>query len=468
MKSVTIINFGWSQSKHREGLSLDQMQAFDLIHDWYGSNPDMPFVLRGYAGTGKTFLVQRVIQSFQDCFKTRDLDKNKNVGLRVALCAPTHKARHVLDAMAQEAGLTVHISTLHSLLHVMPGGEYDENGKQQLKPNTYSREPYYHEFDLVIIDEASMLGQELFKLIPSRIPTIFMGDPAQLPPIEDNVDSSPIFQLPLGMELTQVMRYEGAIATYVTALRQNLNSQFPPRLQSQGNIEKMQFDTWIAAAIDAYKFSRSSAKILAWTNNQVNNLNQQIRAALYPGAEPIEIGEILFAKEPIFLNADSGEQKEIFMHSCAECEVRNFKEYSGSRHHLVHSSFKTYRIEIKNDLGKEASLSIIHPDSWDLIKYAVNNAKKEIFKLAANQRSYAWREYYEFLETYNLLVKGSLMNRLQYGYAITVHQSQGGTFTNCFVDTSNIFGCRDNVMRNKLLYVAYSRASQQLYCYSKW
>lgn len=230
----------------------------------------------------------------------------------------------------------------------------------------------------------------------------------------------------------------------------------------------MQFDTWIAAAIDAYKFSRSSAKILAWTNNQVNNLNQQIRAVLYPGAEPIEIGEILFAKEPIFLNADSGEQKEIFMHSCAECEVRDFKEYSGSRHHLVHSPFKTYRIEIKNDLGKEASLSIIHPDSWDLIKYAVNNAKKEIFQLTTNQRSYAWREYYQFLETYNLLVKGSLMNRLQYGYAITVHQSQGGTFANCFVDTSNIFGCRDNVMRNKLLYVAYSRASQQLYCYSKW
>ncbi|MBC6429675.1 AAA family ATPase [Nostoc sp. HG1] len=313
MKPVTIINFGWSKSLHREGLSLDQMQAFDLIHDWYSSNPDMPFVLRGYAGTGKTFLVQRVIQSFQNCFKTQDSEKNKKVALKVALCAPTHKARHVLDAMAQQAGLTVHISTLHSLLHVMPGGEYDENGKQQLKPNTYSREPYYHEFDLVIVDEASMLGQELFKLIPSRVPTIFMGDPAQLPPIEDNVDSSPIFQLPLGMELTQVMRYEGAIATYVTALRQNLNSQFPPRLQSEGNIEKMQFDNWIAAAIDAYKFSRSSAKILAWTNNQVNNLNQQIRAALYPGAEPIEIGEILFAKEPIFLNADSGEQKEIFI-----------------------------------------------------------------------------------------------------------------------------------------------------------
>jgi ATP-dependent exoDNAse (exonuclease V) alpha subunit len=465
VKPVTTINSNWSKSKHREGLSLDQMQAFDLMHDWYNSKPDMPFVLRGYAGTGKTFLVQRVIKSFQECFHVQE--GNKTVALKVALCAPTHKARHVLDAMATEVGLKVHISTLHSLLHVMPG-EYDENGKQKLKPNTYSSEPYYHEFNLVVVDEASMLGQELLELIPARTPTIFMGDPAQLPPIEDNVDYSPIFSLPQGMELTQVMRYSGAIAEYVTALRQDLTSQFPPRLLSRGNIEKMQFDTWLLAAIDAYKFSRSSAKTLAWTNNRINTLNQQIRAALYPDAEPIEIGEILFAKEPIFLQSESSSKKDIFMHSCAECEVTDFKEYSGSRHYLVHSSFKIYRIEVKNDLGKEACLSMIHPDSWDLIKFAVAEAKKGIFQLPVKQRSHAWREYYEFLETYNLVVKGSLMHRLQYGYAITVHQSQGGTFTNCFVDTSNIFGCRDILMRNKLLYVAYSRASQQLYCCSKW
>ncbi|MCC5619556.1 hypothetical protein LC605_31810 [Nostoc sp. CHAB 5836] len=129
----------------------------------------------------------------------------------------------------------------------------------------------------------------------------------------------------------------------------------------------MQFDTWLLAAIDAYKFSRSSAKILAWTNNRINTLNQQIR-------------------------------------------------------------IKTYRIEVKNDLGKEARLSMIHPDDWDLINFAVAEAKKGIFQLPVKQRSHAWREYYEFLETYNLVVKGSLMHRLQYGYAITVHQSQGGTF----------------------------------------
>jgi ATP-dependent exoDNAse (exonuclease V) alpha subunit len=47
--------------------------------------------------------------------------------------------------------------------------------------------------------------------------------------------------------------------------------------------------------------------------------------------------------------------------------------------------------------------------------------------------------------------------------AITVHQSQVSTFANCFVDTSNISGCRDILMGNKLLYVAYSRAYLSLH-----
>jgi exodeoxyribonuclease-5 len=459
-------NFTWSASKHRAGLSFNQLQAFDLIHDWYHSSPDAPFVLRGYAGTGKTFLIQRVIKSFQECFFKEKWGERSPI--KVALTAPTHKARHVLDAMATDAALEeIHVSTLHSLLHVMPG-EYDENGKQKLKPNTYSREPFYSDFDLVVIDEASMLGNELLNLIPKHTPTIFMGDPAQLPPVEEDLEQSPIFNLPCGIELTQVMRYQGAIAEYVTALRRDMGAQFAPRLLSQGNIEKLQFDDWLQSIISAYKFNRHCVKVLAWTNNRVNALNNQIRTYLYPQAEQIEEGEILFAKEPIFRYTPEGDKSDIFMHSCAECQVIEFKEYSGRRHSLIHSPFKTYRISVVNDMGKEGSLSIIHNDSWELIKASIGEAKKSILSLEASKRKHAWREYYEFLEMYNLVVKGSLMQRLQYGYAITVHQSQGGTFPNCFVDTSNIFGCRDVRMRNKLLYVAYSRASEQLYCFSKW
>jgi hypothetical protein len=271
----------------------------------------------------------------------------------------------------------------------------------------------------------------------------------------------------MGIELTEVIRYQGVIAEYVTALRQDLKAHFPPRLHTSGNIEKMIFEDWIQRAIDIYKKDRSCVKVLAWTNNRVNVLNKEIRVALYPDAEEIEVGEVLFAKEPIFIKADEGERKEIFMNSCAECQVIGFKEYSGTRHYLVNSPFKIYRIDVINDMGRRASLAMIHRDSWKLIQSVVTEEKKRILTLIGDRKN-AWREYYEFLETYNLVVKGGLMHRLQYGYAITVHQSQGGTFPNCFVDTSNIFGCQDRLMRNKLLYVAYTRAAEYLFCCSKW
>jgi len=456
---------GWSDSPFRVGLSFNQLQAFDLIHEWYDTKPEIPFVLRGFAGTGKTYCIQRVIKSLQDCFYRQQ--KGKIAPLNIALCAPTHKSRHVLDAMADAAGLKIHVATLHSLLHLIPG-EYDENGKQQLKKNTFTREPHYSEFDLVVVDESSMLGQDLLNAIPSHIPTIFMGDPAQLPPVEDGVEASPVFSLPMGIELTEVMRYQGVIAEYVTALREDLTAQFPQRLHTRGNLVKLPFDDWIQKAIDLYRQDRSSVKVLAWTNNRVNILNKEIRVALYPDAEEIEEGEILFAKEPIFVRADAGERKEIFMNSCAECQVVGFKEYSGTRHYLVPNPFKIYRIDVVNDMGRKASLSMIHRDSWEFIKTVVATEQKRILTLKVNERKTAWREYYEFLESYNLVVKGGLMHRLQYGYAITVHQSQGGTFPNCFVDTSNIFGCQDKLMRNKLLYVAYTRAANFLFCCSKW
>lgn len=83
-----------------------------------------PFLLRGYAGTGKTYCIQKVIKSLQQL----------NSKIKIAVCAPTHRAVHVLQEMALHAGLKVDITTLHSLLHVMPG-EYDETGRPKLKPN---------------------------------------------------------------------------------------------------------------------------------------------------------------------------------------------------------------------------------------------------------------------------------------------------------------------------------------------
>ncbi|MRW41151.1 AAA family ATPase, partial [Staphylococcus aureus] len=170
-------------NKLKVDLSEQQKEAFDLAIAWF-KDPDSPFVLRGYAGTGKSFCAQRIIKALQSHGK-------------IAICAPTHKAVHVLRRMAQEYDLqNVHITTLHSLLHVMPG-EYDAEGRQRLKANEWSREPFFSDFGLVVIDESSMIDSELLALIEEKeTPTLFMGDPAQLPPI--NEPESPVFQMATG------------------------------------------------------------------------------------------------------------------------------------------------------------------------------------------------------------------------------------------------------------------------------
>ena len=143
-------------SQLKDDLSVQQREAFDLAIAWHNSKPDSPFVLSGYAGTGKTFCAQRIIKGVQLSGATK-----------VAVCAPTHKAVHVLRRMAQESKVSVHITTLHALLHVMPG-DYDAEGRQLLKPNLWSREPFYNDFGLVVIDEASMIDTELMQLSNSH------------------------------------------------------------------------------------------------------------------------------------------------------------------------------------------------------------------------------------------------------------------------------------------------------------
>lgn len=457
-------------NKLKVDLSEQQKEAFDLAIAWF-KNPDSPFVLRGYAGTGKTFCAQRIIKALQPSGK-------------IAICAPTHKAVHILRRMAQEYKLeNVYITTLHSLLHVMPG-DYDAEGRQQLKDNLWSQEPWYKDFALVVVDEASMVGFELMSLIEEKaVPTLFMGDPAQLPPI--NEGESPVFQIPTGYELTQVMRYEGAIANWVTSIRQDLQAQFPPRVKTEGNITKCQKEEWESRLILAFQCAEENdpfaVRSLTWTNYRASAINSMVRKAIMGvgDEEPFVEGERLVAKEPIFLSqgdeyvtADGDrvritdpKRKFIFMQSCAECTVKAVREGGAG---FAKERFNCYYLDVESDLGAETTLLCIHPDSWERAKSFVSKWKSDILEIPAHSRKPEWANYYEFLEKFNLVAGRSLLCRLQYAYCQTIHQSQGGTFGKVFLDLPSVFGCREVKLRNQLLYVAGSRASEHLYVFSKF
>ena len=118
-------------------------------------------VIAGYAGTGKTTLVHFIIQ---------ELGLNEN---QVVFVAYTGKAALVLKQKGNKNAMTAHKLLYHS--EELPDGAYRHTPREKLEKK----------YSLIVVDEASMLPQEMINLLLSHhVHTIFLGDPAQLPPID--------------------------------------------------------------------------------------------------------------------------------------------------------------------------------------------------------------------------------------------------------------------------------------------
>jgi len=147
-------------------LNASQAQALFEIEQAYERGAR--HLLTGFAGSGKTTLMQQVARIFQD------------EGKNVVMTAPTHKAVAVLARKLAEAGIEVPCCTIHSLLSLRPKVVGD---KQVFERADRAREIIA---DVVVIDEASMLDTSLMGHIRSFLKwqfVLFVGDPAQLPPV---------------------------------------------------------------------------------------------------------------------------------------------------------------------------------------------------------------------------------------------------------------------------------------------
>lgn len=148
-------------------LTVDQAEALRNIEAAY--EPGGYFLLTGHAGSGKTYLMQRLTKSMKA--KSR----------RIVLSAPTHKAVAVLARKLVGANIKdVPCRTIHSVLSLTPKPRTDRlvfERDRDAEPVTA---------DVVVVDECSMVDLELFRHIRRHLPNafiLFIGDPAQLPPI---------------------------------------------------------------------------------------------------------------------------------------------------------------------------------------------------------------------------------------------------------------------------------------------
>jgi len=407
-------------------LNQEQMRAVCSITEFLKGNQTF-FGLYGYAGTGKSTVIQHVFS------------QSPAQQTAVAMTAPTHKAVGVLAAMAEDHDLSgVTFATIHSLCAVK---KFREKGEIKFRPDP-TKPPPIRNYRTVIIDECSMISSEMWEWIcnaiqGTRVKVICMGDPAQLPPVGE--EASPTFDLP-HVRLRTIVRNAGAIQQAGTRVRENILSQVPfladDAQDEHGEIRNLHHEQWLDLFLE---HADNGAKALAFTNEAVDWINDWIRERKFgEDAASFEVGEKLV----VISTAEIG--PGVILH--AETELR----VEGAFQHVklglpcwrlrVHDGMTAFPIDVLDDEQRPAFLQ------------RLSAARTKGQALGGS----AWSDYYDLLEAFI---------RVRSGWATTIHKSQGSTYEQVFLVQTDVLrrAKRDHVFRNALLYVAYSRARQGLY-----
>ncbi len=415
-KAIEFLTYHFDEMKHR---------------DWYHH-----ITLSGYAGTGKSTIIQEFIK--------------KNNIEAVQLTATTNKAANELKRKNKEAGLSNGSRTIYSLLGLVPS---DQN---EFKEVVRLREECIKPGTVVVIDECSMIGELLYGYILEHLKeqlVIFIGDPKQIPPVNNN-GISKSFQCEHNFALTEIIRQKKGnnILQMTKVLRDMMDapnldwSEFEKlRCVKNSNIHDMynvspnkllrdRFDS------NEFKLDNDSFRYLCWTNAKVDQINRLVRSYVYgDDADPYIVGERLVVQES-YSRLEGDNEVPVF-HSSEEVIVREAFERIG------YMDIPCTVLELS---GKTKHCDVYVPTQQGMIKY--NTILEGLRKKAAITG--AWYEVHGFTKKFC---------RVQPVYAITTHRAQGSTYGSVYVDLVDIGKNKNIPEMLSLLYVACSRPRFDLF-----
>ena len=462
-------------------LNKQQKEVIKQINDFINNKDEFAMTISGWAGTGKTTLMEIV-------------NKRYWMNHTVHFAATTHKAAGVLKEKVGKKVFTVNSLFGIMIETDMEGETYDVSKKarkladDKVKPNS-----------IIIIDEASMLSIQnyidvILKAKERKCKIIFIGDSAQLSPVNED-DISVVFRNTDHriVELTQVMRTDdNAILNESTSVRTGDGFTYVTNVNEEGDgvryinchDTKTILDV-IDTHIDGLKSDPNHFRVLTYTNANVEKLNRMIRKKLgYDGLNP-QPGEPLMA-----YNNWGYEGMGI---SGAVYKIVNSEAYNCKGVVSEYDEDISEMITYKNDLGLDNyHLHIIELDVEDslgkqinvpLIDVKNNEHNREIVVALAFEKVHQWNKYREAenkmdkvkcLEKINaidefLFVNDNVYDKygtliqakvIDYGYAHTIHKSQGSTFTHVLINDDDISKCLDKNVRKQLRYVAVTRAKK--------
>lgn len=424
-------------------LNGQQEEALNALDEFIKSS-DNVITLSGYAGTGKTSLMEILAQKYRNKLK---------------FTASTNKAAAVLQKKVNKAGFQA--TTLHKAFGIAVElntkvSEYDaKNLVNKIKDENNIRYG-----DIVVIDEASMISENHYDIINQiakemGAKIIYLGDEAQLPPVnEDNI--SKVFHSPNGkvLRLTQVERTgDNAILKEATALRNDEPLSGVSEFNSKGEgvayvkpDNKTEIANIVKHFVKGLESNPEYFRILAYTNKAVSAYNTATRKALgYEGNIP-KVGEPMVGyanwgysrnkQEPYrFVNSESykvtrvGKPEKVYIFA----DGKNY-------------TLTAVPVTLKNSLGKEDTfnyIDVIGNQENRTTAFELSKLKADLFRRAKTNRN-LYSEIRKVEE--GLFVNGDIVENgrtlqakvIDFGYAMTVHKSQGSTFNNVLVDDIDI------------------------------
>lgn len=441
----------------------DQSAALEQIADFlFSRSNDCIFLLKGYAGTGKSSLIGSLVRTMSA------------LNQKTVLLAPTGRAAKVFSGYAAQPAFTI-----HKKIYRQKKFSESESG--------FSLAENLHKHTLFIVDEASMISNEsdytsVFgsgRLLEDLVEYVYsgegcrmllIGDTAQLPPVKQEsspaLDSAMLRSYSLDVSestLTEIVRQaeESGILNNATLLRNALlkgNTMDLPKLNTSAfkDVRSINGQELIEEISGAYQRDGIDETIvISRSNKRVNAYNNGIRNTVLYREEELSGGDLLMITRNNYFWVDNFENIDFLANGefLEVVRVRRYEEMYGFRFCNVLLRHRDYDIEFEAKINMDGLRTEV-PGLTREQNDALFAAVMEDYTHISQKR-----------ERYKKVKENPYFNALQvkYGYAVTCHKAQGGEWKNVFLDIGYVDESYmgDNFYR--WLYTSITRSSQMLY-----